>query len=63
MLHAKVLRSPHAHARILAIDDSAARALPGVHAVLHHWNTPPGEVRVRRPVLAQPPPVGPGQLR
>ncbi len=40
MLHAKVLRSPHAHARIIAIDDSAARALDGVHAVLHHWNTP-----------------------
>jgi putative selenate reductase molybdopterin-binding subunit len=40
MLHAKVLRSPHAHARIVAIDDSRARALPGVHAVLHHGNTP-----------------------
>ena len=38
LLHAKVLRSPHAHARITAIDDSAARALPGVHAVLHHGN-------------------------
>ena len=40
MLYAKVLRSPHAHARILSIDDSAARAVPGVHAVLHHGNTP-----------------------
>ena len=40
MLYAKVLRSPHAHARILAIDDSAARAVEGVHAVLHHGNTP-----------------------
>jgi len=38
LLHAKVLRSPHAHARILSIDDSAARALPGVHAVIHHGN-------------------------
>ncbi len=38
MLHAKVLYSPHAHARIVAIDDSKARALPGVHAVLHHHN-------------------------
>jgi putative selenate reductase molybdopterin-binding subunit len=35
-----VLRSPHAHALITAIDDSAARALPGVHAVLHYGNTP-----------------------
>ena len=40
MLYAKVLRSPHAHARIVAIDDSRAQALPGVHAVLHHGNTP-----------------------
>ena len=37
MLHMKLLRSPHAHARILAIDCAAALALPGVHAVL----TPP----------------------
>jgi putative selenate reductase molybdopterin-binding subunit len=40
LLYAKVLRSPHAHARILDIEDSAARASPGVHAVLHYKNTP-----------------------
>ncbi|MFP4323548.1 MAG: molybdopterin cofactor-binding domain-containing protein, partial [Anaerolineales bacterium] len=40
MLHAKLLTSPHAHARILEIDDSEARALPGVHAVLHCFNVP-----------------------
>ena len=40
MLYAKVLRSPHAHARIVAIDDSGARSLSGVHAVLHADNTP-----------------------
>jgi CO/xanthine dehydrogenase Mo-binding subunit len=34
MLHAAVLRSPHAHARIVSIDTSEARKLPGVHAVL-----------------------------
>src|SRR5262245_23409060 len=34
LLHAKLLRSPHAHARILRIDTSRARALPGVRAVL-----------------------------
>jgi CO/xanthine dehydrogenase Mo-binding subunit len=34
LLHAAVLRSPHAHARIVSIDTAAARALPGVHAVL-----------------------------
>ncbi len=32
--HAVVLRSPHAHARIRAIDTRAAEALPGVLAVL-----------------------------
>ena len=58
MLYAKVLRSPHAHARIVAIDDPQARALPGVHAVLHAFNTPAGEVRLRRPELAQPPARG-----
>lgn len=34
MLHAAVLRSTHAHARILGIDTSAAQALPGVHLVI-----------------------------
>ena len=34
MLHAAVLRSPHAHARIVRIDTSRARALPGVFAVI-----------------------------
>ncbi len=38
MLHAKLLTSPHAHARIVNIDDTKAVALPGVHAVLHHRN-------------------------
>jgi xanthine dehydrogenase molybdenum-binding subunit len=33
-LHAKILRSAHAHARIKSIDTSAARAMPGVHAVI-----------------------------
>jgi carbon-monoxide dehydrogenase large subunit len=32
--HASVLRSPHAHARIRRIDTAAARAMPGVLAVL-----------------------------
>ena len=34
MLHGKVLRSPHAHARIKSIDLSAALAVPGVKAVI-----------------------------
>jgi putative selenate reductase molybdopterin-binding subunit len=40
MLYAKVLYSPHAHARVVSIDDSKAQALPGVKAVLHHENVP-----------------------
>jgi xanthine dehydrogenase molybdenum-binding subunit len=39
MLYAKVLRSPHAHARIVSIDTSQAEALPGVIAVGTYLNT------------------------
>ena len=34
LLHGKVLRSPHAHARILSIDTSKAQQYPGVRAVV-----------------------------
>ena len=34
MLYGKVLRSPHAHARIKSIDTSRAEAMPGVRAVI-----------------------------
>ena len=34
LLHGRVLRSPHAHARILSIDPSKALALPGVKALV-----------------------------
>ncbi len=40
MLYGKILHSPHAHARITAMDISKAQALPGVHAVLCYQNTP-----------------------
>ena len=40
MLYAKILRSPHAHARIKRIDAAKAKALPGVHAVLTHADLP-----------------------
>ena len=33
-LHCKILRSPHPHARIVSIDTSAARRVPGVLAVI-----------------------------
>ncbi|MDP2720070.1 MAG: xanthine dehydrogenase family protein molybdopterin-binding subunit [Dehalococcoidia bacterium] len=41
MLHASVLRSPHASARILGIDTSKAERLPGVRAVLTPDDVPP----------------------
>ncbi|HIC95057.1 TPA: 2Fe-2S iron-sulfur cluster binding domain-containing protein, partial [Candidatus Bipolaricaulota bacterium] len=40
MLHAKILWSPHPHARIRKIDKSKAEALPGVWAVLTHEDLP-----------------------
>ncbi|SHO49084.1 xanthine dehydrogenase family protein molybdopterin-binding subunit [Desulfopila aestuarii] len=36
----KILRSPHASARIRTIDTSEAEAIPGVECVLTHLNTP-----------------------
>ncbi|MBT0567429.1 molybdopterin cofactor-binding domain-containing protein [Williamsia sp. CHRR-6] len=38
--HIAVLRSPHAHADIVAIDTTTAQALPGVRAVLTHLDDP-----------------------
>jgi len=40
MLHARVLRSAHAHARLLAVDTSRAKAHPGVVAVLTAADVP-----------------------
>jgi CO/xanthine dehydrogenase Mo-binding subunit len=34
MLYGAVVRSPHAHARVLSVDTSKARQVPGVHAVI-----------------------------
>ena len=44
MLHGATLRSPHPHARIVAIDTSRARAMPGVRAVLTHEDLPTQEL-------------------
>ncbi len=44
MLHAKLLRSPHPHARIVAIDVTRAQQHPGVHLVLTGQGFP-GHVR------------------
>ena len=41
MAHGKLLRSPHAHARIVRIDTTRARRLPGVYAVITGRDLPP----------------------
>src|SRR5438046_10752914 len=40
MLWMKILRSPHAHAKILDVDAAAAQKLPGVVALLTHNDVP-----------------------
>ncbi len=40
MLHLKVVRSPHHHARIRSIDTSAAERAPGVHRILRGADVP-----------------------
>lgn len=47
MLHAKVLRSPHAHALVTRIDTAAAEQAPGVRAVLTRRDLLDGEHRDR----------------
>ena len=65
MLHAVVLRSPHAHARIVSIETKRALDLPGVHAVLtaadipagaiipNRVGAPPGTERYLQPAIAR----------
>ena len=55
MLFGKVLRSPHAHARIVRLDVARARALPGVRCVMTAADLPAirfGTAVKDRPVLA-----------
>src|SRR3972149_7932056 len=56
ILHGAVLRSPHAHARIASIDASAAKAMPGVRAVVTGEDLPgvlTGEAIRDMPFIAQ----------
>jgi CO/xanthine dehydrogenase Mo-binding subunit len=50
LLHAKLLRSPHAHARIVRIDTTKAKALAGVRAVLTAADVP--ELKRKAPTRA-----------
>jgi xanthine dehydrogenase molybdenum-binding subunit len=40
MLWMKILRSPHAHAKIITVDTTAAEKMPGVAAVITHKDVP-----------------------
>ena len=65
LLHAVVLRSPHAHARLVSIDTKRALELRGVHAVLtaadipataiipNRVGAPPGTERYLQPAIAR----------
>ena len=56
MLHGRILRSPHAHARILHVNVDRALALPGVRAVIFSKDVPAEKYGVQvadRPVLAR----------
>ena len=44
MLHAAILRSPHPHANVIAVDTAAAQQLPGVRAIITPF-TPHSSVR------------------
>ena len=51
MLHGKIVRSPHPHARITGIDASAAERMAGVHAILTPFNAPEGRLAPDLPIL------------
>lgn len=48
LLHGKVLRSPHAHARITSIDTSAAEKVPGVKAIITGKDFKPAADKLER---------------
>ena len=54
MLHGRLVRSPHAHARLLGIDASAALAVPGVVTVLTAKDVPGRNAVGSRGVQDQP---------
>ena len=59
MLHAKILRSTHPHARILAIDTRAARRVPGVKVILTGEDVTCGNLGL----MQDNPPIKSGKVR
>ncbi|HEU4673295.1 MAG TPA: xanthine dehydrogenase family protein molybdopterin-binding subunit, partial [Candidatus Limnocylindrales bacterium] len=62
MAHAKVLRSPYAHARVVSIDTAAARAHPGVIAVVTAEDLPDVEL-IYGHAVADHPLIATGKVR
>ena len=56
-LHACFVRSPHAHARIRAINTAAAGAMAGIHAVLKDNDLPPRMATPQIPMLVPNPSI------
>src|SRR6476659_6232336 len=57
MLQAAFVRSPHAHARFDKIDSTAARAMPGIHAVFAADDMPPRIATGQIPMLVPNPAI------
>ena len=51
MLYGRIVRSPHPHADVLAVDTSAAASLPGVYATVTPFDAPRGHIAADLPVL------------
>jgi len=54
LLHVAIVRSPHAHARVLGVDAEAARALPGVVAVWTLGDLPELATATVPPLVPEP---------
>ena len=62
MLWARMVRSPHAHARVVSIDTSAAEALHGVVEIMTPDNMPAVRMRGAKPSLLTAEPLFRGEL-
>ena len=51
LLYGRIVRSPHPHADVLAVDTSAAASLPGVYATVTPFDAPAGHIAADLPVL------------
>ena len=54
MLHLRMVRSPHHHARILSVDTSEAEKLPGVVRILGHKDVPANIYTILRLIQVEP---------